>query len=88
MLRVLNFLESSQEKEQEEGEDEFIKFNKEINFENIHFQYSEDREFNLENLNLIIPKNNTIALVGPSGGGKSTIIELLMRIYDYEKEIY
>tara|TARA_B100001540_G_scaffold91333_1_gene82550 strand:+ start:1643 stop:3457 length:1815 start_codon:yes stop_codon:yes gene_type:complete len=85
LLRVLNFLESSQEKEQEEGEDEFIKFNKEINFENIHFQYSEDREFNLENLNLIIPKNNTIALVGPSGGGKSTIIELLMRIYDYEK---
>lgn len=55
-------------------------FEREVKFENLSFAY-DDKEV-LTNINLSIPKGKTIALVGPSGGGKSTMADLLPRFYD------
>ena len=55
----------------------------EIEFKNIQFRYHERAFFN--NFNLIVPKNKKVALVGYSGSGKSTIVNLLYRLYDLEK---
>lgn len=55
-------------------------FRREIRFEHISFAY--DDEFVLKDINLTIQKGKTVALVGPSGGGKSTLADLLPRFYD------
>ena len=51
-----------------------------IEYRNVSFRYNTDPV--LTGINLIIPKGKTIALVGPSGGGKSTMVDLLPRFYD------
>ncbi len=51
-----------------------------INFENVCFTYG--KKPTLKNINLELPKGRFIALVGPSGGGKSTIINLIPRFFD------
>ncbi|MDE6493181.1 MAG: ABC transporter ATP-binding protein/permease [Bacteroidales bacterium] len=56
-------------------------FEKEIRLENITFAYTSEKQ-TLRNISLTIPKGKFIALVGPSGGGKSTIINLIPRFYD------
>ncbi len=56
-------------------------FDKEIKFNNICFEYEPDVPV-LKNINLTVYKNETIALVGNSGGGKSTIVNLIPRFYD------
>jgi ATP-binding cassette, subfamily B, bacterial MsbA len=55
-------------------------FKNNIEFSNVNFAY--DKEHVLENINLKIEKGKTIALVGPSGGGKSTLADLIPRFYD------
>ncbi len=55
-------------------------FSKQIEFENVEFYYGEKCVFN--KLNLVIPKGKTLALVGGSGGGKSTLADLIPRFYD------
>ncbi|MFA5782168.1 MAG: ABC transporter ATP-binding protein [Bacteroidales bacterium] len=55
-------------------------FKKEIVYKNVCFTY--EKEEILFNINLAIEKGKTIALVGPSGGGKSTMADLLPRFYD------
>jgi subfamily B ATP-binding cassette protein MsbA len=55
-------------------------FKESIEFKNVSFAY--DREPVLRNINLKIEKGKTIALVGPSGGGKSTLADLVPRFYD------
>ncbi|GBF78787.1 ABC transporter ATP-binding protein [Aphanothece sacrum] len=56
----------------------------EIRFENVWFGYKKD-EFVLKNLDFIIPPGEKIALVGPTGAGKSSIIRLLCRLYEPSK---
>ena len=56
-------------------------FNSEIKFENVNFEYIENHPV-LYDVNLTVKKNETIALVGNSGGGKSTIVNLIPRFYD------
>ncbi len=56
-------------------------FEHEIEFRNIDFAYSEGKKI-LSNISLTIKKGETIAIVGPSGGGKSTLIDLLPRFHD------
>ena len=55
-------------------------FHEQIEFRNVYFAY--EKENVLKNINLEIPKGKTIALVGPSGGGKSTLADLIPRFYD------
>nr|WKN37579.1 ABC transporter ATP-binding protein [Tunicatimonas sp. TK19036] len=55
-------------------------FESDIRFDNISFAYED--EFVLKDINLTIEKGKTVALVGPSGGGKSTLADLLPRFYD------
>ncbi|MBO5948086.1 ATP-binding cassette domain-containing protein, partial [bacterium] len=52
-----------------------------IDFENVNFEYVPNNPV-LKNLNLHINKNETLAIVGNSGGGKSTLVNLLPRFYD------
>lgn len=53
-----------------------------IRFENVRFSYG-DKEV-LKEINLTIPKGETVALVGPSGGGKSTLVDLIPRFLDVD----
>ncbi len=55
-------------------------FNEGIEFSNVSFSYGE--ELVLKDINLRIRKGSTVALVGPSGGGKSTLADLIPRFYD------
>lgn len=55
-------------------------FEKSVEFKNVSFAYDTDHV--LKNINLIVEKGKTIALVGPSGGGKSTLADLVPRFYD------
>ena len=54
-----------------------------IRFDNVSFSYNE-HEAVLENLNLHIRPGQTLALVGPSGGGKTTLCQLIPRFYDVD----
>lgn len=55
-------------------------FNHSVQLKNIHFKYNDTPV--LKNINIEIPKGKLIALVGPSGGGKSTLVDLIPRFYD------
>jgi subfamily B ATP-binding cassette protein MsbA len=66
-------------------------FTHQIEYRNVSFSYrkEEQRKTVLNNINLVIPKGKTIALVGQSGSGKTTLADLLPRYYDpFEGGIY
>ncbi len=59
-------------------------------FDNVYFSYDKQKEFKPENalikdLNLSVKPGSRVAIVGPTGAGKSTIINLLMRFYDVDR---
>ncbi len=53
----------------------------EVRFENVHFGYNPDREI-LKGVSFTVPAGHKVAIVGPTGSGKSTISRLLFRFYD------
>jgi ATP-binding cassette, subfamily B, putative efflux pump len=53
-----------------------------ISFNNVSFSYNENEDLVLKNINLEVKKGETIALVGMSGGGKSSLVSLIPRFYD------
>ncbi len=53
-----------------------------LSFKNVTFKYEEDTPIILENLSFDVKKGETIALVGPTGAGKSTVINLISRFYN------
>jgi subfamily B ATP-binding cassette protein MsbA len=80
MLRVEELLVTvSQVKEIENGK-ELHGFNRSIEFKNVSFKYGD--AVILKNIDLIIPKGKTVALVGSSGAGKSTLADLVPRFHD------
>lgn len=62
----------------------FPNFKDKITFENINFEYKKNKPV-LKNISFEVPKGETIALVGNSGGGKTTIVNLLPRFYKLKK---
>jgi ABC-type multidrug transport system fused ATPase/permease subunit len=76
--RVDNLLEDTPE---DEGTLETLQ-DTAIIFNNVHFTYPEAERLSLEGLSLNVRAGESVALVGPSGGGKSTITKLLSRLYD------
>lgn len=53
-----------------------------ISFENVSFKYANDEKQILKNVSLEVPRGAMVALVGESGGGKSSLIKLVQRLYD------
>jgi ATP-binding cassette subfamily B protein len=60
-------------------------FNKEIRFENVHMSYEEKENWILKNISFKVEKGKSIAIVGKTGSGKTTITNLLLRFNDYQK---
>ncbi len=60
----------------------FEEFKRDIVFENVNFSYKDNDEKILKNINFKAEKGETIALVGNSGGGKSTLVNLIPRFFD------
>lgn len=84
--RVLALLDTSSEVNDEADARTFEGLKREITLKNIHFSYDNEREV-IDNVSLTIRKGQTLALVGPSGGGKSTLSELLPRFYDPQQGV-
>ena len=78
--RVLEILETENPIAEIDNPIEQTSFESEINLQNISFKYED--EYVLKNFNLTVKKGNTVALVGQSGSGKSTIANLVTRFYD------
>ncbi len=85
--RIFEILDADEVIEEIPNAKEVNGFNKEIEFRNVVFRY--EKEDVLKNINLKIPKGKLTALVGESGGGKSTMADLIPRFYDVTAgEIY
>jgi subfamily B ATP-binding cassette protein MsbA len=78
--RVFELIDLESDIRDKENAKTVNEFNNEIEFKNVSFAYQTDPV--LRDINLTIKKGKTIALVGPSGGGKSTLADLLPRFYD------
>ncbi len=78
--RVLEILESENPIKDTEGAVEKNDFNSGIELKNISFKYEDD--YVLKDFNLKVDKGHTVALVGQSGSGKSTVANLVTRFYD------
>lgn len=79
--RLSEILELEPEIKDKDKAETFSKIKQGIKFENVSFEYDENVPI-LQNINLDVKAGTTIALVGNSGGGKSTIVNLLPRFYD------
>ena len=69
--------------ELDEGVDKLIEPRGSIEFKNVCFSYDKSKKL-IENLNIKVEPGQKVAIVGPTGAGKSTIINLLMRFYDID----
>jgi len=78
--RIFSIIDTEPVVKSKPGAQELDMFRESIEFKNVSFAY--DREPVLKNINLKIEKGKTIALVGQSGGGKSTMADLVPRFYD------
>ena len=79
--RIFTIIDAESEVKDKEDAVEFDGLKESIELRNVHFSYDGEREV-INNVNITIKKGQTIALVGPSGGGKSTLSELIPRFYD------
>ena len=78
--RVLELVDVKPQITDAPGATELPGFNQELSFEDVSFAYGEKQV--LQNINLTIEKGRTIALVGPSGGGKTTLMDLIPRFIE------
>lgn len=78
--RVYEFIDADEMQEIEKN-DEQTECKGSVVFDNVAFSYTEDKPL-IKNLSLTVSPGEKIAIVGPTGGGKTTIVNLLMRFYD------
>jgi len=81
--RIYRFLNDETYQSIQNGDKKFLHLDSDISFENVSFRYFKNQEL-IEGVNLVIKQNRMTALVGHSGSGKSTIVSLLLRLYDVE----
>lgn len=60
-------------------------FEREIEFKQVSFRYPGKTQYALQNINLLIPKGKTLAVLGTTGSGKSTLVQLLLRMMDVQE---
>ncbi len=81
--KVFDLLEETPESDDTDLE-ELVDINGEITLKDISFSYDKSKKL-IEHLNLNVKPGQKVAIVGPTGSGKSTLINLLMRFYDVDK---
>ena len=79
--RIFSIIDAQSEIQDKPGAIELDGLKDKIEFRDIHFSYDGSREV-IEGISFEIKRGETVALVGPSGGGKSTLSELISRFYD------
>jgi ATP-binding cassette, subfamily B, bacterial MsbA len=82
--RIIEILDTDSDIQVQEPVKSLSQFQDKIVFDSVGFDYISGRSV-LGNISFDIPKGQTIALVGPSGGGKSTLADLLPRFYDVKE---
>lgn len=80
--RFMELMDANVDIFDEEGARPLTKIDGEISFEDVSFEYPDDRNPVLSHINLRIRSGEKVALVGPSGGGKTTLCSLVPRFYD------
>lgn len=80
--KIKEFLEGEEEVNNVRNEIKDIQGN--IDFINVDFSYSKDTKF-IENMNLSVKKGESVAIVGKTGAGKTSIVNLIMKFYDINK---
>ncbi len=83
MERIDKILDAQNTIRETEGAKDITSFADAIRFDHVNFSYEAGRQI-LSDINLVIPKGKTIAIVGASGGGKSTLVDLIPRFYDVD----
>ena len=77
--RVFEFIDKSKRDEEDKGKESIETLKNSITFEKVSFAYENENVLN--NISFKIKRGESVAIVGPSGGGKSTIIDLLSKFY-------
>ena len=85
--RIFEIMDTEPDIRNKDGSVELIKFIKNIEFENVSFNYEETKDAILSDISFNVKRGEIIALVGPSGGGKSTLVDLIPRFYDPTKGV-
>jgi len=79
--RVFEFLDFPEEVPDERVAPPFVRVRGEVVFDQVSFRYEADRPL-IENLSFVAQPGERVAIVGPTGAGKTTLVNLLMRFYD------
>lgn len=89
MERIDKILKAEIEIKDKENPEHIASFDHQIEFRHVSFAYTDNKTdeliYVLKDINLIIPKGKTVALVGQSGSGKSTMVDLIPRYYDVQE---
>lgn len=89
MERIDKILQAEVEIKDKENPEHISSFEHQIEFRHVSFAYTDRKSaelvYVLKNINLVIPKGKTVALVGQSGSGKSTMVDLIPRYYDVQE---
>lgn len=81
--RIFDIIDTEAEIVDQEGAKELPELNGEVEFKNVSFAYSDEPDrLILSDVNFLIKPGETIALVGPTGAGKTTIVNLISRFYE------
>ena len=83
--RVFEFLEEPEERETNKGNIDQNSIKGNITFKNVQFKYDNSDRIIINDLSAEIKQGQKVAIVGPTGAGKTTIVKLLMRFYDVNK---